>query len=137
MSSEDFVELKSRTAARAEGYSNTGFQNEDDFDEKQNTSGNNNSLRCRAVQNTQQDEEQVTIEQDSLRNKEDVEDDPEAHQKGYRFKRKSNHTDLLFGFATLFYLHLILNIYYYLLDITTTTTHFPSPLPTQHHFQKN
>ncbi|GAB5579735.1 sodium/nucleoside cotransporter 1 isoform X1 [Prionailurus iriomotensis] len=94
MSSEDFVELKSRTAARAEGYSNTGFQrapinthntpiNEDDFDEKQNTSGNNNSLRCRAVQNTQQDEEQVTIEQDSLRNKEDVEDDPEAHQKGY------------------------------------------------------
>ncbi|XP_049508699.1 solute carrier family 28 member 3 [Panthera uncia] len=83
MSSEDFVELKSRTAARAEGYSNTGFQNEDDFDEKQNTSRNNNSLRCRAVQNTQQDEEQVTIEQDSLRNKEDVEDDPEAHQKGY------------------------------------------------------
>lgn len=83
-----------------------------------------------------QDEEQVTID-DSLRNKEDVEDDPEAHQKGYRFKRRNNHTDLLFGFATLFYLHLILNIYYYLLDITTTTTHFPSPLPAQHHFQKN
>lgn len=33
-----------------------------------------------------QDEEQVTIEQDSLRNKEDEADDPETHQKGYRFK---------------------------------------------------
>lgn len=33
-----------------------------------------------------QDEEQVTMEQDSLRNKEDEEDDPETHQKGYRFK---------------------------------------------------
>ena len=33
-----------------------------------------------------QDEDQVTIEQDSLRNREDEEDDPETHQKGYRFK---------------------------------------------------
>lgn len=87
MSSNDVVELESMTAPLAEGYSNTGFQNEDDFDESQNTSGNN-SLRCRVVQNREhkaakQDEEQVTIEQDSLRNKEDEEDDPETHQKGY------------------------------------------------------
>ncbi|XP_027470228.1 solute carrier family 28 member 3 isoform X3 [Zalophus californianus] len=87
MSSNDVVELESMTAPLAEGYSNTGFQNEDDFDESQNTSGDN-SLRCRIVQNREhkaakQDEEQVTIEQDSLRNKEDEEDDPETHQKGY------------------------------------------------------
>ncbi|XP_006749832.1 solute carrier family 28 member 3 [Leptonychotes weddellii] len=61
--------------------------NEDDFDESQNASGNN-LLRCRVAQNREhktakQDEEQVTIEQDSLRNKEDEEDDPETHQKGY------------------------------------------------------
>ncbi|XP_032248797.1 solute carrier family 28 member 3 [Phoca vitulina] len=87
MSSNNVVELKSMTAPLAEGYSNTGFQNEDDFDESQNTSGNN-SLRCRVAQNREhktakQDEEQVTMEQDSLRNKEDEEDDPETHQKGY------------------------------------------------------
>ncbi|XP_064435948.1 solute carrier family 28 member 3 [Mirounga angustirostris] len=87
MSSNNVVELKSMTAPVAEGYSNTSFQNEEDFDESQNTSGNN-SLRCRVAQNREhktakQDEEQVTIEQDSLRNKEDEEDDPETHQKGY------------------------------------------------------
>ncbi|XP_032163601.1 solute carrier family 28 member 3 isoform X1 [Mustela erminea] len=86
-SSHDVLELKSTTAPPAEGYSNMGFQNEDDFGESQKTSGNN-SLRCRVPQNGEhktatQDEEQVTIEQDSLRNKEDEADDPETHQKGY------------------------------------------------------
>ncbi|XP_044120274.1 solute carrier family 28 member 3 [Neovison vison] len=86
-SSHDVLELKSTTAPPTEGYSNMGFQNEDDFGESQKTSGNN-SLRCRVTQNGEhktatQDEEQVTIEQDSLRNKEDEADDPETHQKGY------------------------------------------------------
>ncbi|XP_062936469.1 solute carrier family 28 member 3 [Cynocephalus volans] len=71
----------------SDGFSNTGYQNEDTFLENQNTSGNN-STRSRGVQsrehvNTEQDEEQVTIEQDSPRNKEDMEDDQEMHQKGY------------------------------------------------------
>ncbi|XP_036779133.2 solute carrier family 28 member 3 isoform X2 [Manis pentadactyla] len=80
------MELKSMTAPRAEGYSNTSFQNEDNVPEKQNTS-ENTSMRSRAVQsreciNPHQDEEQVTIEEDSPRNKEDTEDDQERHQKG-------------------------------------------------------
>ncbi|KAK2499898.1 hypothetical protein MC885_014679 [Smutsia gigantea] len=61
-------------------------KNEDDVHENQNTS-ENNSMRSRVVQsrehiNPHQDEEQVTIEQDSPRNKEDTEDDEESHQKG-------------------------------------------------------
>lgn len=36
--------------------------------------------------NTKQGEGQVTIEQDSPRNKDDEEDDQETHHKGYRLK---------------------------------------------------
>ncbi|XP_036116653.1 solute carrier family 28 member 3 isoform X2 [Molossus molossus] len=80
------MELKNVTASEAEGYRNTGFQNEEDIHKNQNTSGNN-SLRSRAVQNREhenaiQGEEPVTIEQDSLRN-EDEEEDREIHHKGY------------------------------------------------------
>ncbi|XP_014651033.1 PREDICTED: solute carrier family 28 member 3 [Ceratotherium simum simum] len=87
MSSKEIVELKNMTALGAEGYSNTGFQNEDDFHENQSISGKDNLLRSRAVQNrehgiSKQDEEQVTIEQDSPRKKEDENDDQEMHQKG-------------------------------------------------------
>uniref|UniRef100_A0A9L0TGX7 Solute carrier family 28 member 3 n=1 Tax=Equus caballus TaxID=9796 RepID=A0A9L0TGX7_HORSE len=58
------------------------------FRENQNTSGNDSSLRSRAVQSrghgkAKQDEEQVTIELDSTRNKEDEKDDQEMHPKGY------------------------------------------------------
>lgn len=85
--SEELMELKTGTASEAEGYRDTGFQNEKDIHENQNTSGND-SLRSRAVQNrehanTKQDEEQVSIEQNSLRNEEDEEDDQEMHLKGY------------------------------------------------------
>ncbi|XP_004440884.1 PREDICTED: solute carrier family 28 member 3-like [Ceratotherium simum simum] len=87
MSSKEIMELKNMTALGAEGYSNTGFQNEDDCHENKSTSGKDNSLRSRAVQNREhgnakQDEEQVTIEQDSPRNKEDENDDQETPQKG-------------------------------------------------------
>ncbi|XP_036891595.1 solute carrier family 28 member 3 [Sturnira hondurensis] len=80
------MELKNVTTSEAEGYRNTSFQNEEDILENQYTSGNN-SLRSRVVQNrehdnTEQDEEQVTIEQNSLGNEED-EDDQETHSKGY------------------------------------------------------
>ncbi|XP_020039463.1 solute carrier family 28 member 3 isoform X2 [Castor canadensis] len=60
---------------------------DEDFLENQSTSGNN-SIRSRAVQdeeqgNAKQSEEQVTIEQESLRNKEeDMEDDHDGQQKG-------------------------------------------------------
>ncbi|XP_004678039.1 PREDICTED: solute carrier family 28 member 3 [Condylura cristata] len=86
-SSKEFMELEQVPASSAEGYSNTGFQNEDDFRDNQNTSVNN-SLRSRVgltkkeQVNSKQGEEQVTIEQDS-RNKEATEDDPETHQDGY------------------------------------------------------
>nr|XP_019605651.1 PREDICTED: solute carrier family 28 member 3 [Rhinolophus sinicus] len=85
MSSKELMELGNVTTGRAEGYRNAGFQNEEDFHENQNTSGNDNSLRNRVVQNvnTKQGEGQVTIEQDSPRNKEDEEEDQETHQKGY------------------------------------------------------
>ncbi|XP_047279668.1 solute carrier family 28 member 3 isoform X3 [Homo sapiens] len=43
------MELRSTAAPRAEGYSNVGFQNEENFLENENTSGNN-SIRSRAVQ---------------------------------------------------------------------------------------
>ncbi|XP_039731584.1 solute carrier family 28 member 3 isoform X2 [Pteropus medius] len=82
------MELKSVTATGAEGYRNTGFQSEEDLHEYQNTSGNNNSLRSRVEQNREhvnakQSEEQVTIEQDSPRNKDNEDGDQETHQKGY------------------------------------------------------
>ncbi|KAL2781291.1 solute carrier family 28 member 3 [Daubentonia madagascariensis] len=81
------MELNSVAAPRAQGCGNSGFQDEEDFLENQNTSENNNSIRNRAVQsgehiNTKQGEEQVTIEQDSPRNKDDVEGDQEMHEKG-------------------------------------------------------
>ncbi|XP_060011313.1 solute carrier family 28 member 3 [Lagenorhynchus albirostris] len=86
MSSKNSLELQRTAALTAEGCSNTGFQYDDDCFENQNTSGNDNSLRSRVVQNREQEngkqgEEQVTIEQDSPRNDED-EDDQETHQKG-------------------------------------------------------
>ncbi|KAM6151969.1 solute carrier family 28 member 3 [Erethizon dorsatum] len=62
--------------------------------ENQNTSGNN-SIRSRVVQSGErgapkQGEEHITIEQDSLGNKdEDVEDDQDMHPKGY-WERKYN-----------------------------------------------
>ncbi|KAM5298384.1 solute carrier family 28 member 3 [Ctenodactylus gundi] len=83
-----------RTAAPgagAEGYSNASFRDED-FLENQNTS-ENDTVRNRVVQSREQrdphqGEEQVTIEQDSLRNKdENVEDDQETLQKGYLEKK--------------------------------------------------
>ncbi|XP_007528457.2 solute carrier family 28 member 3 [Erinaceus europaeus] len=88
MTSKELVELGELPAPTAQGYSNTGFQNEDDFHENQNSSGNNNSLRSRAAQsrehiNAAQLEEQVVIEQDSPEYKEDVENDSETHQEGY------------------------------------------------------
>ncbi|KAM5328933.1 solute carrier family 28 member 3 isoform 2-T2 [Glossophaga mutica] len=80
------MELKNVTTSEAEGYRNTGFQNEEDIHENQNTSGND-SLWSRVVQNrehvnTKQGEEQVTTEQNSLRNEEDEEDDQDVHPKG-------------------------------------------------------
>ena len=74
-------------ALTAEGCSNTGFQSDEDCFENQNTSGNDNSLRSRVVQNREQEkgkqgEEQVTTEQDSPGKDEDEEDDQETHQKG-------------------------------------------------------
>nr|XP_023490764.1 solute carrier family 28 member 3-like isoform X1 [Equus caballus]XP_023490765.1 solute carrier family 28 member 3-like isoform X1 [Equus caballus]XP_023490766.1 solute carrier family 28 member 3-like isoform X1 [Equus caballus]XP_023490767.1 solute carrier family 28 member 3-like isoform X1 [Equus caballus] len=88
MSSTEAVELENTTALGAQGCSNPGYQNEEDFRENQNTSGNDSSLRSRAVQSrghgkAKQDEEQVTIELDSPRNKEDAKDDQETHPKGY------------------------------------------------------
>ncbi|XP_012495467.1 PREDICTED: solute carrier family 28 member 3 [Propithecus coquereli] len=67
---------------------------EEDYLKHRDTSENNNSIRNRAVQsgehgNTKQGEEQVTIEQDSPRNKDDVEDDQEMHEKGC-LERKYN-----------------------------------------------
>uniref|UniRef100_A0A3Q2GXP1 Sodium/nucleoside cotransporter n=1 Tax=Equus caballus TaxID=9796 RepID=A0A3Q2GXP1_HORSE len=60
---------------------------EEDFRENQNVSGNDNSLRSRAVQNRKRGKdkqhEQVTIEPDSPGNKEDEKDDQEMHPKGY------------------------------------------------------
>ncbi|XP_011838128.1 PREDICTED: solute carrier family 28 member 3 isoform X1 [Mandrillus leucophaeus] len=95
------MELRSTAAPRAEGYSNTGFQNEENFLENENTSGNKNSVRSRAVQSrertdTKQDEEQGTVEQDSPRNKEDMEDDEEeVQQKGCLERRY----DIVCGFC--------------------------------------
>uniref|UniRef100_A0A8C3WLW9 Sodium/nucleoside cotransporter n=1 Tax=Catagonus wagneri TaxID=51154 RepID=A0A8C3WLW9_9CETA len=79
------VELQRMAALRDEGCRNPGFQNDEDCFENQNTSGNDNSLRSRVVQNREdengkQDEEQVTIEEDSPRGGE--EEDQETHQKG-------------------------------------------------------
>lgn len=83
-----------------------------------------------------QDEEQITIEQDSLRNKEDEEENAETHQKGYRFNQRTNHTDsylvlplcfILIQFQTLI-------IMYYLFPPLPNP---PSLPPSQHHFQKN
>nr|XP_025839979.1 solute carrier family 28 member 3-like [Vulpes vulpes] len=107
MSSRDFVELTGMTTPRVEGCSNTGFQNDEDLDENQNTSGNNNSLRCRVPksrehENARQDEEQITIEQDSLRNKEDMEDDPETHQKGYLERKYDTVCDFYKKHKTIF-----------------------------------
>ncbi|EPQ09016.1 Solute carrier family 28 member 3 [Myotis brandtii] len=61
-------------------------ENEEDINKNQNTSGNN-SIRNRVVQNSKhvnakQGEEQVTIEQDSLRSEEDEEDDQVMHPNG-------------------------------------------------------
>ncbi|XP_053414852.1 solute carrier family 28 member 3 [Nycticebus coucang] len=81
------MELNSMAPPTAEGHRNAGFQDEEDFSKNQNMSENNNSIRSRAVQsgahvNTKQGEEHVAIEQDSPRNKDDVEDDQETHEKG-------------------------------------------------------
>ncbi|XP_045418188.1 solute carrier family 28 member 3 [Lemur catta] len=81
------MELNSMAAPGAQGCSNTGFQDEEGCLKNQNTSENNNSIRNRPVQsgehgNSKQGEERVTIEQDSTRNKDDVEDDQEMHEKG-------------------------------------------------------
>uniref|UniRef100_A0A8D0MQS3 Sodium/nucleoside cotransporter n=1 Tax=Sus scrofa TaxID=9823 RepID=A0A8D0MQS3_PIG len=86
MSSKNSVELQRMVALRDEGCRNPGFQNDEICVESQNTSGNDNSLRSRVVQNREdengkQDEEQVTIEEDSPR-KEEEEEDQETHQKG-------------------------------------------------------
>ncbi|XP_023619396.1 solute carrier family 28 member 3 isoform X4 [Myotis lucifugus] len=80
------MELRTVTASEADSYQNTAFQNEEDINENQNTSGNN-SIRNRVVQNSKhvnakQGEEQVPIEQDSLRNEEDEEDDQVMHPNG-------------------------------------------------------
>lgn len=82
-----------------------------------------------------QDEEQVTIEEDSPR-KEEEEEDQETHQKGYRFQLEKwpyLHPKQS-GFAALFCSHLIFNINCGLSEIVTTNP--CSPLCTQHHFQK-
>ncbi|KAM4848506.1 solute carrier family 28 member 3 [Urocitellus parryii] len=82
------MELTSTAAPKTEGFSNTGFRNEELL-ENQDISGNS-SIRSRVVQsreqgNTKQGEELVNIEQDSLRKEEeeDMEDDQDTHQKGY------------------------------------------------------
>ncbi|XP_059118776.1 solute carrier family 28 member 3 [Peromyscus eremicus] len=78
------IEL-SPTAPGNQGRSNAAFQDED-FEE-QDTPGNS-TVRSRVVQNgeegnTKQGDRQITIEQESLGNKEDVEeDDQDEHQKG-------------------------------------------------------
>ncbi|KAI4589182.1 hypothetical protein MJG53_003590 [Ovis ammon polii x Ovis aries] len=87
MSSKSSVELQRVAALPAQGCSNSGFQNDEDGFENQNTSGNDHSLRNRAVQNREHEngkqvEEHITIEQDSLRKDEDEEDDRETHRKG-------------------------------------------------------
>ncbi|XP_004862498.1 solute carrier family 28 member 3 [Heterocephalus glaber] len=80
------MELTHTAAVRGEGYSNASFQ-DGDF-ENQNTSGSN-SIRNRVVPSGEQGsprqgEEHITIDQDSLRNKdEDVEDGQDTHPKGY------------------------------------------------------
>ena len=79
-----------------------------------------------------QGEEQVTVEQNSLRN-EDEEEDEEMHPKGYRLKPENKHTYLLnkqFCYFVRPHLIFILNIYYYLLE-TVTTAHPFASLPTQ------
>ncbi|KAG8512235.1 Solute carrier family 28 member 3 [Galemys pyrenaicus] len=82
------MELERVPAPSSEGYSNSGFQNEDDFPDNQNTPGNH-ALRSRVglinkeQVNAEQGEEQVTIERDSRGNKEATESDPETHQEGY------------------------------------------------------
>ncbi|XP_058528754.1 solute carrier family 28 member 3 [Ochotona princeps] len=82
------MELKDRATRGAEGFNNTAFQIEENFLENQNVSENNNSIRSGAVQsgeqmNSKQDEEQVTIQQDSPRNKDNDRDvDEENHAKG-------------------------------------------------------
>ncbi|KAM4876539.1 solute carrier family 28 member 3 [Thomomys bottae] len=84
------MEMRSSTTPRTprtEGYSNTAFQDESIL-ENQNVSGNN-SIRSRAVPSNKQgntkqgEDEQVTIEQDALRNKEDMEEDEDSIPKGY------------------------------------------------------
>ncbi|KAM5182632.1 solute carrier family 28 member 3-like isoform 4-T7 [Callospermophilus lateralis] len=84
---EKNMELTSTAAPKTEGFSNTGFRNEELL-ENQDISGNS-SIRNRVVQsreqgNTKQGEELVNIEQDSLRKEEgeDMEDDQDTHQKG-------------------------------------------------------
>ncbi|XP_054981868.1 solute carrier family 28 member 3 [Sorex araneus] len=80
------MELGKVPAPRAKGYSNTGFQTEEDVHENQNTS-RYSSLRGRVVQNkapgnSNQDEEQVTIE-------DNLEDDQEIHEEGFLEKKCS------------------------------------------------
>ncbi|ELK33477.1 Solute carrier family 28 member 3 [Myotis davidii] len=79
------MELRTVATSEANSYGNTAFQNEEDINKNQNTSGNN-SIRNRVVQNSEhvnakQGEEQITIEQDSL-NEEDEEDDQVTHPNG-------------------------------------------------------
>ncbi|CAK6433914.1 unnamed protein product [Pipistrellus nathusii] len=86
MGSKEPIELRAVTASEAEGHRNTAFQNEEGIHENQNTSGNN-SVRNRVVQNrehinSKQGEEQVTIEQDSLKGEEDEEEDQVIRPKG-------------------------------------------------------
>nr|XP_003407420.1 solute carrier family 28 member 3 isoform X1 [Loxodonta africana] len=89
--SKELLELHSVEASGAEGFSNSTFQNEDGFLKNGNTSGKD-SLRSRAVQkgepvNTKQGEECVSIEQDSPKNTEDMEDSEDMHPKGYLEKK--------------------------------------------------
>lgn len=82
--SEMSIELRP-TAPGNQGRSNAAFQEEDL--EEQETPGNG-TVRSRVVQNgeegnTKQGDRKITIEQESLGNKEDVEDDDQdEHQKG-------------------------------------------------------
>ncbi|XP_077004661.1 solute carrier family 28 member 3 isoform X2 [Tamandua tetradactyla] len=80
---QELVKLRRVTASGAEGHSNVVFQNDEEFLETTNISGNN-SLRSRVVQeSTKQGEEYtVTIEQDSPKTTEDIEDEQDTYQKG-------------------------------------------------------
>uniref|UniRef100_A0A8C6QLY9 Sodium/nucleoside cotransporter n=1 Tax=Nannospalax galili TaxID=1026970 RepID=A0A8C6QLY9_NANGA len=80
------MDLELRPAAPGpDGHNNAAFQDED-FLEDKNMPGNS-SIRSRVVQsrergNAKQDDKPVTIEQDPLGNREDLENDQDEHPKG-------------------------------------------------------